>query len=396
MRNLIIGHALILRAALLAALLGLLSACVAQEERPMEEYSEPADPPPVEQTVAEPAPAPAAKPIARLKPAVPLRYTVKKGDTLWSIAQKFLRDPWQWPELWYVNANVKNPHRIFPGDVLELIFKDGRPILAQDMDAKALKAGKTPLGTTQLSPKVRDGGSTLAIPAISIDIIRNYLTGPRLVTLDELEGAPYLLDFVDERFYGDAGLSSYVRGTVEGGPLDFEIVHLGDAYRDPDDDALLGYEALPVGQARLTVEGDPATVLITKSVREASQGDRLLPANQLPYDAQFFPHVPSAPVGGRIISVYNGLSQIGQYQVVTLNRGTDHGLEPGHVLHIFQTGRIAQDRVLKQTTVLPDTHAGSLMIFKVTPRLSYALVMTATRAIHILDRVETPDPLKPE
>ena len=340
MRNLITATRCATRAALLAALLALLCACTAQPERveepdaaPIEEESEPAE-------EAAPAPAPA------LKPSVPLRYTVKKGDTLWSIASKFLKDPWQWPELWYVNKKVKNPHRIFPGDTLELFFKDGRPVLAQSQDAAALKVGKTPAGTLQLSPKVRDAGSTLEIPAIPIDVIRNFLTGPRLVTLEEIEGTPYLLDFVEEHIYGGGGLSAYVRGAVPGGPREFDLVRLGGAYRDPDDDALMGYEALPVGQAQLKAEGEPATVLLTKSVREATQGDRLLPANQEPYGAAFYPHAPATAVGGRIISVYNGLSQIGQYQVVTLNRGSVHGLEQGHVLHVFQTGRVIQDRVL--------------------------------------------------
>ncbi|MEK6806129.1 MAG: LysM domain-containing protein [Pseudomonadota bacterium] len=388
MRNLTIAYATLLRAASLAALLALLGACTAEPERidePQAEAIEAEEPEEVE------AP---AKPAPVLNPTVPLRYTVKKGDTLWSIASKFLKDPWQWPELWYVNQNVKNPHRIFPGDTLELFFKDGRPVLAQSQDAAALKAGKTPLGTLQLSPKVRDAGSTQEIPAIPIDVIRNFLTGPRLVTLDELEGAPYILDFIEEHIYGSHGQSAYVRGAALGGPIEYDVVRLGAAYRDPDDDALLGYEALPVGQAQLKAEGetegDPATVLITKSVREASQGDRLLPSAEV-FGAQFFPRAPAAAVGGRIISVYNGLSQIGQYQVVTLNRGTAHGLEPGHVLHVFQTGRVAQDRVLNAPAVLPDTHAGNLMVFKVTTRLSYALVMSSTRAIHVLDRVEKPE-----
>ncbi len=384
MRNLIIGHAPVLRAALLAALLLLLGACTAEPERVDEPVAEAIETP-------EEAEAPAAKPAPVLKSSVPLRYTVKKGDTLWSIASKFLKDPWQWPELWYVNKNVKNPHRIFPGDTLELFFKDGRPMLAQSQDAAALKAGKTPIGTLQLSPKVRDAGSTQEIPAIPIDVIRNFLTGPRLVTVDELEGAPYLLDFVEEHIYGGAGLSAYVRGATLGGPREFDIVRLGAAYRDPDDDALIGYEALPIGQAELKAEGEPATVLLTKSVREATQGDRLLPANNESFGAQFYPHPPATAVGGRIISVYNGLSQISQYQVVTLNRGTAHGIEPGHVLHVFQTGRVAQDRVINAPAALPDRHAGNLMVFKVTPRLSYALVMSATSAVHVLDRVEKPE-----
>ena len=344
----------------------------------------PAAEPEAEAAVEEPAPA------AELKPSVPLRYTVKKGDTLWSIATHFLRDAYQWPELWYVNPKVKNPHQIYPGEVLELVFRDGRPVLARSEDLPAARGEVPPSNVEHLSPAVRETTLAQAVPAIPIDAIRNYLRGPRLVTEDEINRAPYLLEFHDEHLFGGAGASVYVRGLTASEQTDYSIVRAGDAYRDPDDDSLIGYEALPIADSQVTEFAETSSVKLRKSYREARAGDRLLPVESEQFGANFYPHPPSKAVGGRIISVYNGLSQIGQYQIVTLNRGSNAGLEPGHVLHIFQSGREARDPYTRETTALPDLKAGVLMVFKVTPRLSYALVMSATRAIHVLDAAEKP------
>lgn len=347
-------------------------------------------PPPVEE-LPPVASEPAAPPAPELKPSVPLRYTVKKGDTLWSIASHFLRDSYQWPELWYVNPKVKNPHQIFPGEVLELVFRDGRPVLARSDDLAVVRGEEPPPSNVeQLSPAIREEPLARAVPAIPIDAIRNYLRGPRLVTEDELDTAPYLLEFHDEHLFGGAGTSVYVRGLKPSEQTEYTVVRKGDAYRDPDDDSLLGFEALPIAESQVTDFGDPSTVKLKKSYREARVGDRLLLAEAELFSANFYPHAPAAPVGGRIISLYNGLSQIGQFQIVTLNRGTSTGLEPGHVLHIFEAGRKARDPYTGDTEQLPPLKSGVLMVFKTTERVSYGLVMSATRAIRVLDTVEKP------
>lgn len=325
-----------------------------------------------------------------LKPSVPLRYTVKKGDTLWSIASHFLRDSYQWPELWYVNPKVKNPHQIFPGEVLELVFRDGRPVLARSDDLPAARGEELPSNVEQLSPMIREAPLARAVPAIPIDAIRNYLRGPRLVTEDELEDAPYLLEFHDEHLFGGAGASVYVRGLTPSQQTEYSIVRKGDPYRDPDDDSLLGYEALPIAESEVTDFGDPSTVKLKKSYREARGGDRLLSAEAELFSANFYPHAPAKPVGGRIISLYNGLSQIGQYQIVTINRGSSTGLEAGHVLYVYEAGRKVRDPYTGDTEQLPPLKSGVLMVFKVTDRLSYGLVMSATRAIRVMDSVEKP------
>lgn len=325
-----------------------------------------------------------------LKPSVPLRYTVKKGDTLWSIANHFLRDSYQWPELWYVNPKVKNPHQIFPGDVLELVFRNGRPVLARSDDLPAARGEEPPPNVEQLTPVIRESPLTRAVPAIPIDAIRNYLRGPRLVTEDELDEAPYLLEFHDEHLFGGAGAAAYVRGLTPSEQTEYTIVRKGTPYVDPDDDSLLGYEALPIAESQVTEFGDPSTVKLKKSYREARGGDRLLVAEAELFNANFYPHAPAKEVGGRIISLYNGLSQIGQYQIVAMNRGTNAGLEPGHVLHVFEAGRKVRDPYTGDTEQLPPLKSGVLMVFKVTERVSYGLVMTATRTIRVLDMVEKP------
>lgn len=311
----------------------------------------------------------------------PLRYVVKKGDTLWGIASRYLADPYQWPELWYVNGKIANPHLIYPGNVLELMVVNGRTQLVRD-DAGDIE---------RLGPRIRESDLETALPTIPIDIIRNFLRGPRLVDADTLDRAPYILAFTGEHLIGAMNNGVYVKNLKAGSATTLAVVHRGGVYRDPDTREILGYEAQPVGEADVRVFGDPAEVMLTQSFREILTGDRLLPLEAENYQAFFYPHVPPQAVGAKILSVYNGLSQIAQYQIVALNRGTNAGLEPGHVLSIKQASRKVEDPVTHHDVVLPEQEAGLLMVFKVTPKVSYGLVMSATRPVHVLDRAEKPD-----
>ncbi len=350
----------------------------------------PAPPPSV---VTAPAPAvveplansPAAQASAgtlALREDAPMRYVVKKGDTLWDIAQHFLRDPWQWPELWYGNTQVRNPHRIHPGDVLTLISVDGRTRLVSTGPLE------------RLSPQIREEALDASLPAIPIDAIRNFLRGPRLVTLEETKRAPYIVAFVDERLAVGANNDIYVKNLAQPIAYNYAVIRVGEAYRDPETRKLLGYEAIPAGEAELRTPdaplGSTAVMRVTKSTREVLIADRLLPIEAESFDANFFPHAPRSPIDGRIISVFDGLSQISQYQIVALNRGSAHGLDPGTVLDILQTGRVVSDPYTRNAVTLPDQYAGVLMVFKVTPELSYALVMNAIRPLHVLDKVTRP------
>ena len=339
---------------------------------------------------ATPSPAPAApSPLPRTTPApvikdtAPLRYIVKKGDTLWDIASYFLRDPWLWPEVWYVNPQVKNPHLIYPGDELLLVYADGRPQIT--------RVGG---GLERLSPRVRATPLEAAIPAIPIDAIRNFLKGPRLVDRDALRSAPYIVDFVGEHLLGGRGNSAFVKGMDPKGLTAYQTVREGDEYVDPDDGSVIGIEAIPVGQSEVSEFGNPSIVRMLTSVREVRIGDRMLPIEAEVFDANFYPHAPDTEINGRIISVYDGVSQIGQYAIVAMNRGAADGLEPGHVLSIFQAGKRVDDPYGSafERVQLPDLNAGTLLVFKTYDNLSYGLVMEAYRAVHTLDKVTNPTP----
>jgi hypothetical protein len=350
-----------------------------------------------------------SEPVA-LKEDAPLRYVVKKGDTLWAISNKYLRDSWQWPELWYVNPKVKNPHLIYPGDELFLYFVDGAPKLARAGEgpagAEGGPAGPTgpggptepvdvlpPGGEGSFTPTAREMPVDQAITAIPAEQIRAFLRGPRIIDEDELDEAPYIVAFEEKKLLGAADSIAYVLDIDEDSTAaTYQVVHRSKEYEDPDDGDTIGFEVIPVAEAEMRVVGDPSTVYLLSSIQEARIGDFLLAPQTDPMALRFIPHAPKEDVDGKIISVFNGLSQIGQYQIVTLNRGTEHGLEAGHVLSVFQAGRKAKDpyALFGGKVQLPDSKAGTLMVFNVGERVSHALVMSATRAIHLGDRVERP------
>jgi len=321
-----------------------------------------------------------------LREKVQLRYVVKKGDTLWSISNHFLRNAWQWPEIWLVNGQVRNPHKIYPGDVLTLMVVNGRPQLVQQTAPE--------LREDRVSPQVRAGKLTQAIPAIPIEVIRDFLHSPRMVTPDEIKKAPYILDFVDEHLAVGAGSRVYVRKLKPNdGTINYNVVRMGPAYKDPATGELLGYEATDIGYAEVENVGDPGVAMMTVTTREALAGDYLLPVDPENFDAFFYPHAPADEPSATIISVYDGVTQVGQYQVVALNRGGRNGIEPGHVFTVMQSNRTAKDpygSLGNSTVKLPDVKAGTMMVFKVTPKVSFALIMEATRSIKVLDKAVKP------
>jgi LysM repeat protein len=340
--------------------------------------------------ITSPAPyADESKPAPAIRKSAPLRYEVKKGDTLWAIAGYFLQNPWQWPEIWYSNDQIKNPHRIYPGNVLRLVMINGRPRLVMGEDKGKDK------GPRKLSPKIRGQALATAIPAIPIEAIRDFLRSPKLITKDELDNTPYLIDFTDNHMIGGADTGIFVKN-LPARAGEYSVVRKGEAYIDPETDEELGYEAIPVGlaeaeQRRNSVK-DVGVARLTTVTIEARIGDHLLPLNEEFFDAYFYPRAPEKDIKGSIISVFDGASQIGRYQVVALNRGAKDGLAPGHVLTVMQTGRTARDpqSTFGSSVQLPATEAGTVMVFKVTPRLSYALVVDATREIHAGDGVVKP------
>lgn len=318
-----------------------------------------------------------------LKDDHPDRYVVVKGDTLWDISDRFLEKPWLWPEIWYVNPQVENPHLIYPGDILTLVYLDGRPqVRAQ--------RGK---GTYKLSPRIRTERLDKAIPTIPIDAIQQFLTQPLVVDRDTLEGAPYVVSSADEHLIVGAGDRAYVRGIDADQGTRYHVYRPGDAYIDPDTGEVLGYEALYLGEGNTERFGDPSTLRLTRTTREINIGDRVMPATHEDIHAYFMPHAPDSDVQGRIISVVDGVSQIGQYQIVVINRGEREGVDVGTVFAVSQTGSVIPDQVSSERNAsvrLPDERAGLLMVFRTFDKVSFGLIMKATSALHVGDKIGKP------
>jgi hypothetical protein len=329
---------------------------------------------------------------AELNPTHPERYTVQKGDTLWDISALFLRDPWLWPEVWYVNPQIENPHLIYPGDEILLSYQDGKPVLSLQRGTQEyfpLQEDKE----QKLSPEVRSTPLDSAIPTIPIDAIAQFLTRPFVMEAGELDDAPYIVHFLDDHIIGGAGINLYARSIEQPTSTRYVVVRPGKPYKDPDTQEILGFQADYVGDANLLRTGDPAKLLLVSSDIEAVIGDRLIEAEEGEPMVNFQPRAPETDIEGRIISVLNGVSQIGQYNVVVINRGVRDGLEPGHVLGILQGGQEIRDIVLGRGAKvnLPLEDAGHLMVFRTFERISFALIMHAIKPLHLYDWVRTPE-----
>jgi hypothetical protein len=321
-----------------------------------------------------------------LNPSHPDTYVVKAGDTLWDISARFLRDPWYWPEIWYVNPQVENPHLIYPGDVLTLVYVDGKPQLR-------LQRG-TVTGSDRLSPRIREESLDSAIQTLPYSAVGAFLSKSMVLEKNEFEKMPYVVELRDEHLIGATGNDVYVRG--KGIEVDgtYNLIHQGDKIIDPDDGDTVGYEGIFVSEGKVSRGGDPATMRLNASVQEVVIGDRVV-SRDLPPPMHFTPRAPDKQVEGRIIHVVDGVTQIGQYQVVIINRGARDGIDSGHVLGIWRAGERVNDTVksgvFNRKVQLPDEHAGVLMVFKTYDRISYGLVMNAESAIHIFDKVRNPD-----
>lgn len=346
----------------------------------------PPAPPPEPEPVVEPAPV-----IYEPAPAAPTRYVVKKGDTLWDISTMFLADPWLWPEIWYVNPQVQNPHLIYPGDVLTLFWRDGKAYLQLERGGEVVQ---TTLPGTRISPKIRTQPLDLAIPTIPLDAIRAFLNQSYVVTDDELEEAPYVLRSVGGQLMSGANMPVYVRGITDPRVARYAIVRAGGEYEDPENGDTLGYEARYLGEGEIVSRGDPATLKLTVSKREILSGDRLIPAFGNTFNLNFLPSAPDTQINARIISVFDGVSQIGQYMVIVLSRGAADGVEAGNVLAIYQRGGTIEDPyagiLFDENVQLPDQRAGLALVFRTFDRVSYALVMHATSEIHLNDVARNP------
>lgn len=318
----------------------------------------------------------------------PSKHVVVKGDTLWGIAGRFLKDPWRWPELWNLNREqVKNPHLVYPGDVILLLTVNGQPRL-QIAEKQAAD-----LETVRLSPRLRSETlETRAIPSISPSIIAPFLAQPLLIEESALESAPYILRTEEGRVLVGAGENAYVRGLKAENGLYWNVYRPGKMLVDPETKETLGQEAEYLGKAKVVKFGEPTTIEVTQSVLEIYASDRLIPVTAAPINA-YVPHAPDKAVSGRVMSIYGGAAEAGQNAVVTINKGSRDGIEIGHVLAIYRRGSsvsVLDAKGDKAELKLPDERSGLLFVFRTFDKLSYALIVQSSRPIHTLDLIQTP------
>lgn len=302
----------------------------------------------------------------------PDKYVVQKGDTLWDIASKFLKDPWRWPLIWQNNPDVQNPHLIFPGDLLVVTGLDNIKIV-------------------RLKPQVRRSPLDRGIPAIPPHVIAPFLTQPSILEEGELDEAGYVLQGVADELVLGKYNEFYGRKLGKLDAESYRIFHVGEALSHPDTDELLGIEAKHLGEAiMLRGEEDISKLRVIESNQDIGPGDRLVPIDgnePLPY---FEPRGPVQDVNGWILLAPKGVREIGRFDVVIISGGEREGLEPGHVLRTMAHRENRKDPVTGETYDLPDESSGLMMVFRVFDKLSYALIMRATEAISVGDKYINP------
>jgi hypothetical protein len=318
-----------------------------------------------------------------LRPQHPDRHVVAKGDTLWDISAKFLKNPWQWPQIWQLNReHIKNPHWIYPGDVIVLDTSSGKPVLKLVRESVTLEPGII------VTPIKGD-----AIPAIQPNTILPFLTKPMLISPEDLKAAPRIIAAQEEREILSPGTHIYVQGLPESARSVWAIYREGEPVKNPENGEILGNEAHYLGEAKLLRPGQPATLTVTQAKEEIAVKDKLI-ALEDELSPAYIPHAPDTLIQGQIARVSEGINETGYGRVVVLNRGEDQGVERGHVLSVLRKGASMVDPESdpkKPVTIqLPDEPVGLVMVFKTFPKLSYALVMQASQPIHAEDVVSTP------
>lgn len=354
----------------------------------------------------------AGVPLSDLAPNAPDNYTVKSGDTLWAISRLFLKSPWRWPELWGMNmTQIRNPHLIYPGQLLVLEKRDGRAMLRLAGEGTP---GDPP--TVKVSPRTRYATlADSALPTLNTNLIEPFLAEPIVVDAVGLSQAPRIVAAQEERVLLTRGDRAYARGPANaplldapGQPRDFRVFRDATPLKDPSTGEVLGYEAQYLGKAQLvrsesvqsssdkdSADGKdivPATIDITLSKEEMRVGDRMLPEppRQL---RNYTPHAPATPMEGRIVSVYgSAVVNAAQNQVVAINRGTRDGVDVGTVMAILKDGPRMLDTTNGERTriKLPNERTGLLMVFRTFERVSYALILDINDGVKVGDRLVSP------
>jgi hypothetical protein len=345
-----------------------------------------------------------AQAVSVIQESAPDRYTVQKGDTLWDISGRFLKEPWRWPEVWRMNKDqIKNPHLIFPGDVIVLDRNTGRLALDQ--------------GARKLTPRVRGEQTEQAIPSIPPSAIEPWLSRPLVIEEGGLAGAPRIVATEEGRLNVGTGSRTYVSGIGESPEKAWLIYRQGAPLLDPDTNRVLGHEAVYLGSARVVRGGEPATVYVTQATQEIGPGDRLIPAGR-PELLTYVPKAPEKDVRGRVIAVYGGRSDVsllgaetpalaspqpaasvagfdtrreaGPLMIVSINRGARDGVTPGDVLALARDTTIRFEKSVgpfymgqerPANVELPVERYGLLFVFRTFENISYGLIMRADRPV---------------
>jgi hypothetical protein len=325
------------------------------------------------------------------KKDAPDQHTVVKGDTLWGISGQFLDHPWCWPQVWGLNRDeIKNPHWIYPGQIVYFDRAAGRLRLGTPIS--------TPTGGTSdnhMGPQTRTSAlAGQAIASIPASAIEPYLSKPLIVSATELNSVPRIIATQDGRVNVGKGDHAYVRGPLND-ETSFQLFRPSRPLKDPDTKQIIGYEAVYLGTARVTklakTDDTPSTIEVTEAKEEMSVGDRLLPVPLTPF-INYVPHAPAGPVQARIVSIYEGVNNAGQNQIVTINRGRRDGVDVGTVLQLYSFGATIKDKTDNNKMIkLPDEEYGSLFVFRVFEGISYALIMEVRDSVQVGDVAKTPE-----
>lgn len=338
-----------------------------------------------------------------VKDSAPERYTVQKGDTLWDISNRYLKDAWRWPEIWQANQQISNPHLIFPGDVLLLCRIQGRSVVALDAgggcaEVEARMAGGPEpkvIATSdgyKLRPQIREQPLSLAIPAIPLQAIQRYLNNSRVVDIAELQKAPYVMAGGNDHIVTGSGDRVYIRGKGVDPNGSYGIYRQGIRYVDPDTNEVLGYEATAIGNGKMVaLNGQVGTLEIVRTFdQEVRIEDKLLAHEERQVSSVFNPRNPEGVKPGRVLRVFGSIASAANNSVIVLNRGELDGVRQGDTFALYQRGQIMNDRVTNELVRLPSERSGLAMVFRTFNKVSYALVLRSNNVIKVGDEIRPP------
>ncbi|MHC8441227.1 MAG: LysM peptidoglycan-binding domain-containing protein [Candidatus Eutrophobiaceae bacterium] len=349
-----------------------------------------------------------------VNPDHPKEYTVVKGDTLWSIAGRFLKEPWRWPEIWKTNPQVENPHLIYPSDVISLIWDGDRPILAVNGAGSTGESRESANRHIKLTPDVDIRKRKEAIHEIPLNVIQGFLTQHILLDKTEFEIWPYVTGNEFNSIIATVGNTVFIKNlppNTEVGSR-FEVYRLGSALvlDSTEGNGNPSHEAVYLGKVAITsVDEEVSAAEIVSARQEISGGDRLVPIKTVSesHQGRYIPKLPSNMVQGRIISLLSGAKMSSKYQIVLLDVGRSDGLEAGNVLGIYDYNKEAGDPVAATPSALdkapsntrfssnesakekgysiklPSQGIGVAMVIKVYKQFSYALIMESREPIRL-------------